>query len=68
MKTFLRMTAAVPLLISPFAFAGENVPDQYGYIGGHASYYTFYDNDVIGNGGDGPVSYTHLTLPTICSV
>ena len=53
MKTFLRMTAAVPLLISPFAFAGENVPDQYGYIGGHASYYTFYDNDVIGNGGDG---------------
>ena len=53
MKTILRMTAAMPLLISPFALAGENVPDQYGYIGGHASYYNFYDNDVIGNGGDG---------------
>ena len=24
--------------------------------------------DVSGRGGDDPVSYTHLTLPTICSV
>ncbi|MEH6784374.1 MAG: OmpA family protein [Alcanivorax jadensis] len=53
MKTILRVTAAIPLFISPLAMAGENVPDRYGYIGGHASYYTFYDNDVIGNGVDG---------------
>lgn len=53
MKTILRVTAAIPLFISPLAMAGENVPDRYGYIGGHASYYTFYDNDVIGNGTDG---------------
>lgn len=53
MKTILRVTAAIPLFLSPLAMAGENVPDRYGYIGGHASYYTFYDNDVIGNGTDG---------------
>jgi len=53
MKKILRVTAALPLFISPLAMAGENVPDRYGYIGGHASYYTFYDNDVIGNGTDG---------------
>ena len=53
MKTILRVSAAIPLFLSPLAMAGENVPDRYGYIGGHASYYTFYDNDVIGNGVDG---------------
>ncbi|MCG8394083.1 MAG: OmpA family protein [Pseudomonadales bacterium] len=53
MKAILRMTAIAPLLVSPLALAGENVHDRYGYIGGHASYYTFYENDVVGNGADG---------------
>lgn len=53
MKNILRVTAVIPLFISPLAMAGENVPDRYGYIGGHASYNTFYDNNVIGNGADG---------------
>ena len=58
MKTILRVSAAIPLFLSPLAMAGENVPDRYGYIGGHASYYTFYDNDVIGNGAD--LSLIHI--------
>ncbi|MDF1723248.1 MAG: OmpA family protein [Alcanivorax sp.] len=53
MKTILRVTAAIPLFISPLAMAGENVPDRYGYIGGHASYYTFYENEVYRKDVDG---------------
>ncbi|EKF73561.1 outer membrane protein OprF [Alcanivorax hongdengensis A-11-3] len=53
MKIVLRLASLTPLILSPLALASENVPDHYGYIGGHASYYTFYDNDVIGNGTDG---------------
>ncbi|MBL7250054.1 OmpA family protein [Alloalcanivorax marinus] len=45
------MTAAVlsPLFIAVSAQAGENVPDRYGYIGGHVSEYFFYDNQVTGD-------------------
>lgn len=53
MKTMLRAAALFPLVLSPWVLASENVPDRYGYIGGHASYYTFYDNDVIGKNADG---------------
>lgn len=52
-ETILRVTAAIPLFISPLAMAGENVPDRYGYIGGHASYYTFYENEVYRKDVDG---------------
>ena len=45
------MTAAVlsPLFIAISAQADENVPDRYGYIGGHVSEYFFYDNQVTGD-------------------
>lgn len=45
------MTAAVvsPFLFALSAHAAENVPDRYGYIGGHASGYFFYDNEVTGD-------------------
>lgn len=48
MKTTLKVLATTPLIVSSIALADENVHDRYGYIGGHASYYTFYDNNVTG--------------------
>lgn len=47
-KSMMTAVLASPLLFSP-AFADENVPDAYGYIGGHASQYLFYDNEVTGD-------------------
>ena len=43
-KSMMTAVLASPLLFSP-AFADENVPDTYGYIGGHVSQYFFYDNE-----------------------
>ena len=47
-KSMMTAVLASPLLFSP-AFADENVPDTYGYIGGHVSQYFFYDNEVTGD-------------------
>ncbi len=47
-KSMMTAVLASPFLFSP-VFAHENVPDTYGYIGGHASQYFFYDNEVIGD-------------------
>ena len=50
-KSLIAVALVTPLAsVAPVAaFARDNVPDTYGYIGAHASEYFFYDNQV--NGG-----------------
>ncbi len=47
-KSMMTAVLVSPLFFSP-AFADENVPDTYGYVGGHVSQYFFYDNEVTGD-------------------
>lgn len=50
-KSIMAAALVTPLFatIPTTSFADENVPDTYGYIGGHASEYFFYDNAVTGD-------------------
>ena len=67
-KSTIAALAATPLLFSGAAFAGPyvNVEASGSYPDG--AYESGTWEFQLGYEGTTPVSYTHLTLPTICSV